>query len=190
MNEYERDKGISAADRAYDSHGPREKLFNAVPATGEARAAFVERVALRLAIDAAFTSEPEAAGMPAHAEARVRAAYERGSQGMDSDALALDTPTPWLAAEAAFAGDVSFLMKLMGRNVSMPTPRFLRYVADALGTRLAVVRQHFEIPPILALAGVERKASSKPSGPQVEDFATAVQASGVPDELKARWLAG
>ncbi len=190
MNEQERDKGISAADRAYDSHELREELFDSVPATGEARAAFVERVALRLAIDAASASEPEAAGIPAYAEERIRAAYERGSQGMPSDALALDTPAPWLAAETAFAGDMSFLMKLVGRNVSMPTTWFLRYVADALGTRLAVVRRHFETPPDLALAGVERKASGKRTGPQVENFIAAVQASDVPDELKARWLAG
>ena len=188
MSEHERDKGISAADRAYDSQGAREGLFDAAPASGEARAAFVERIALRLAVDAASTPEPEPAVVPAHAEKRIRAAYERGSQGAFGAPLALDTPAPWLAAEGAFASDISFLMKLVSRNVSMPTTRFLRYVADALGTRLAVVRQHFEIPPDLALAGVERKASGKRASPQVEDFTAAVQASGVPDELKARWL--
>lgn len=102
----------------------------------------------------------------------------------------LSKPAPWVAAMDAFNGDDEFVMKLCGRHVSQPPARFVRYVADALGVGVGQVRQHFapggHAPGI---AGAENKASGKLGKGRVEDFAEAVQAADIPEELRARWLA-
>lgn len=175
-----------AADRIFEAGAGPEEVSAAMPAGEDERSEFMARLLVRAAIKAADEGVP--VDVPASVVGRLRQAYERTRPRVrpEPDLAAAAT---WLGARDAFNGDIAFVMKLAGRNVSFPTRRFLRHVADVLGATVAAVAAHFEPKDRLALASIERKSSTKPSAHKVEDFAAAVRQADLPEELKARWLA-
>ncbi len=157
---------------------------------GEAeKVEFLGRLAVRAALRDADGNEEDIDDLglldgfeQAYAADKARSAGVEGSKDLSRAA-------PWVAAMDAFNGDDEFVMKLCGRHVSQPPARFIRYVADVLGVAVGQVQQHFapggHAPGI---AGAENKASGKLGKGRIEDFAAAVQAADIPEELRARWL--
>lgn len=189
MTNESRDRGRLAADEVFDAGNRPDDIRAAMPEAGEARSAYLERLAIRSAVHAAASQGGDFGPVPTSVAARLRAAYDQGRSHAAVGEADLTKLGPWRAAQGAFAGDMEFIMKLMGRRVTTPTAGFVRYVADALGANLASVRRHFETPGGLVFSGVERKSSGKPAAPRVEDFAIAVGSAEVPQELKDHWLA-
>jgi hypothetical protein len=188
----ERHDPRALADRVVDDGSRAEDLVDALAGLGEDRAAFMRRLASR-AVLRDQDGEPAAEepgnidALIAHAQAVYEAEKERTAEANRFKDLSR-LPT-WIDAKAAFGDDVTFVIKLAGRSVSSPTPRFLRYAADALGVAIAQVREHFSEGLPRGLVGAENKAPGKPRMDAVEDFETAVLTSNVPETLRVRWLA-
>jgi hypothetical protein len=179
------DQARLAADVVYESGSRPDDIRAAAAKLGSANKTFFERLAIRAALDAA---ERTATGdePPASLVEAMIGTYEteRAASAMPD----LSKPAIWLAAKEAFGNDVSFMMKLVARQVTSPTARFLRYCSDVLGVGLGSVKQHFQTAPDHRLVGVERKASGKQIDVGPEPFDEAVRAASVPDDLKRRWL--
>lgn len=181
-----------AADAVFETGTRREDVGAALARLDESgKAAFLERLSIRAALAGMQTHDAADAPPEDALLNRIDEVYQSEkalhAAGQRRD---LSQPETWVAAEAAFGNDMGFIIKLCGRHISNPTAQFLRYVSDALGVALDQVRQHFAADGILpGVAGAEFKASGKPGKGRVEDFATAVRAADVPDELRARWLA-
>lgn len=188
----ERQNPRSLADRVVEDGSRVEDLVDALSGLGEDRAEFLRRLASRAVLrdqdGEPAAEEPENIDvLIAHAWAIYETEKERTAEANRPKDLSR-LPT-WIDAKAAFGDDVTFVIKLAGRSVTSPTPRFLRYAADALGVAIAQVREHFAEGLPRGLAGAENKAPGKPRTDAVEDFETAVRTSNVPETLRARWLA-
>lgn len=153
--------------------------------------AFLQRLHVRQSLSAAAAAAPDPEILISEQRLHaLKVIYESAIDEGTTAPLNMSDPKIWLAAKDALGGDVLFIMKLVNRQVTMPTTRFLRDTADALGSGLDSVRQHFARSPDLSLAGVDRKGSGKPRGQAVQAFDEAVSGAQVPDHLKQRWLAG
>ena len=181
------------ADRVVENGSRSEDMVEALPAAGPDRTLFLRRLASRAVLrERDESGEVEQPGDSSALVASARVVYEAEkerttAQGAASDLSRLPT---WIAAKAAFGNDVTFVVKLAGRLVTAPSPRFLRYAADALGVAVAQVREHFADGLPRGLVGAENKAAGKPRADAVEDFEAAVRASKVSEALRTRWLAG
>lgn len=178
-------RATDAADDVFERGSRPEDIDAALAQVGNARKVFFDRLAVRAMLHANIVSETgEApAAMVAAAISTLQSKTHPNTAGAD-----LGDPKTWLAAKAAFGNDVPFIMKLFGRQVTIPTNRFMRDAADALGVAIDRVRDHFVTsgPPLAA--GIERKASGRQIGPSVESFQQAVASANLPAETKNRWL--
>lgn len=180
-----RDRVRQMADEIFENGSAASDVRSALAELGDDGKEFLERLAVRASMQAgaahsAFDSVPAAIS-----EALV-ASYD--AQRNNIGRADVSAPATWMAAKAWFGNDVQFIMKLAGRQVSAPSHRFLRDAADALGVGIDRLKEHFALAGNPALAGVERKASGRQTGPDVEPFDDAVNASKLPDEIKKRWL--
>lgn len=182
-------KGLERAKRAADEifeKGSRpEDIRAALADLGDQKRAFLNRLAVHASLEAAEGSAAEDEP-PASILDEMLARYEAECGATRHADLA--QPSTWVAAKAAFGNDMEFIIKLFERRVTRPNRRFLLDAADAIGTTFEQIAAHFEVGAGLAPVGVERKASGKQSGPEVESFEAAVRTAKLPDELKNRWL--
>ncbi|WP_201834958.1 hypothetical protein [Microvirga zambiensis] len=185
MNTDRLNKARLAADEVFERGSRPEDIRAALAELADEKRAFLDRLAVRASLQAASECEAEDAP-PASILDSLMTSYDTARAQARSIDLA--TPAPWLAAKAAFGNDMPFIMKLAGRQITTPTRGFLRYAADALGVAIERLQEHFIVSGGPALAGVERKASGKQSGPTVESFEAAIRASKLPEDLKNRWL--
>tara|TARA_R110002094_G_scaffold127823_2_gene121724 strand:+ start:5131 stop:5715 length:585 start_codon:yes stop_codon:yes gene_type:complete len=93
----------------------------------------------------------------------------------------------WLAIEPVLR-DRDFLIRLAQRGLSGLGARCARDLADLLGVPKQVLEDYFAGQAGENLAFVENRNVGKPQDGGVEDFATALARSDVPDAFKRRWL--
>lgn len=183
------------ADLIVEAGADPDEIASALSQLGDRADAFLARLAVHSALRGDDEDPTEAADGDAEASASLLARMQSVYEAEKADTAALARPRDlsnlktWVAAKAAFGNDVTFVIKLAGRHVSPPPGRFVRYAADALGVALTQVRQHFADGMPRGVAGAEFKSSGKPGMDGVEDFAEAVRAASIPDELRSRWLA-
>lgn len=174
------------ADEIFENGSSAADIQSALAQLGDDRREFLDRLAVRASLQAGAGSA-DFGTPPASITDRLMASYE--AQRPKAGQVDVAAPATWIAAKAWFGNDMQFIMKLVGRQVSVPSHRFLRDAADALGVGIERLKEHFALAGNPALAGVERKASRKQSGPGVESFEAAVNASKLSDDVKKRWLA-
>lgn len=183
------------ADRIVEAGADPDEIAAALTQLGDQAGVFLGRLAAHSALRVGDGDASDAADRDAEASASLLAHVQSVYEAEKADTAALARPKDlsklptWVAAKAAFGNDVTFVIKLAGRHVTPPTSRFVRYAADALGVAITQVRQHFADGMPRGVAGAEFKSSGKPGTGGVEDFAEAVRAASIPDELRSRWLA-
>lgn len=179
------DRARRAADEIFEKGSHPDDIRAALADLGDQKRVFLNRLAvhasLQAAEDSAVEDEPPASILD---EMMARYEAERGA----TRKVDLAQPSTWVAAKAAFGNDMEFIIKLFERRVTRPSRRFILDAADALGATFAQVAAHFDLGTGLPPVGVERKASGKQSGPEVESFEAAVHTAKLPSELKKRWL--
>lgn len=183
------------ADRIVAGGSDPDEIAAALAGLGNRADVFLSRLAAHSALRGNDEDPTGVANRDAEASAALLAHVQSVYEAEKADTAALARPKDlsnlrtWIAAKAAFGNDITFVIKLAGRHVTPPTGRFVRYAADALGVALTQVRQHFADGMPRGVAGAEFKSSGKPGTDGIEDFAKAVRAASVPDELRSRWLA-
>lgn len=185
MKTDQRNRARMLADEIFENGSTATDIQSALAQLGDDKREFLERLAVRASLQAGADSA-DLGTSPSSLITRLMASYE--SQRPKASQADVAAPATWIAAKAWFGNDMQFIMKLVGRQVSGPSHRFLRDAADALGVEIERLKEHFELAGNPALTGVERKASGKQTGPYVESFDAAVNASKLPDEIKKRWL--
>jgi hypothetical protein len=178
------ERARAAADHAFEAASNEADLLRALAEHADAEDEFIERLAVRTAL--ASVSEAEKPDLDMNEQ--IADAIARYASMPDPDVADLSQPATWTAANDKLGGDMAFVIKLFDRKVSTPTRRFLQDAADALGASLAAIKLHFASVPAVGPAGVERKASGAQRGLAQEDFASAVSAANISEDLKRRWL--
>lgn len=187
MNTDRRDIIRQMADEVFERGAPAADVRSALAVLGDEGHEFLQRLAVRAALKAG-TAELDSGSAPALISEELIARYN--GQRATTGQIDIAAPATWIAAKAWFGNDTQFIMKLVGRQVSAPSPRFIRDAADALGVGIDRLKEHFSLAGNPSLAGIERKASGRQVGPNVQPFEDAVNASKVPDHLKKRWMEG
>ncbi len=182
-----RDRVRQMADEIFEKGSTASDVRSALAELGDDGGEFLDRLAVRASLQAGAAHTGLDPAPAAISEALVASYNAQRAKIGQSD---ISAPATWIAAKAWFGNDMQFIMKLVGRQVSAPSHRFLRDAADALGVGIERLRDHFALAGNPALAGVERKASGRQTGPDVEPFDDAVNASKLPDDIKKRWLEG
>ncbi|MBR0554420.1 hypothetical protein J5J10_01915 [Ciceribacter sp. L1K23] len=181
-----RQRAIAAADEVFENGSRTDDIRAALAQIGDGRKTFFDRLAVRAMLEASVDADASDGEQPDVSEADVEGLLAK--TGSSTSAPSLRDPKTWMGAKSFFGNDTPFIMKLFAAKVSTPTPRFLRDAADAMGVALSSLKVHFTAGGTPMAAGIERKASGKQTGPEVESFSDAVSASNLPDALKKRWL--
>ena len=190
----DKDDPRAMADRIVEAGADPDEITAALAQLGDHAGVFLRRIAAHSAFRGVGEDPTEDVDRDAEASASLLVHVQSVYDAEKANTAALEHPKDlsklptWVAAKAAFGNDITFVIKLAGRHVTPPTSRFVRYAADALGVAITQVRQHFADGMPRGVAGAEFKSSGKPGTDGVEDFAKAVRAASIPDELRSRWL--
>ena len=76
MTNVNRDQGRFAADEVFDAGNRPDDIRAALPKAGEARSAFLERLAARTTVHAAANQSEDFGAVPTSVVARLRATYD------------------------------------------------------------------------------------------------------------------
>jgi hypothetical protein len=126
-----------------------------------------------------------------HQHAKAVAANLADDTDLADDVVRLSRPETWLAAEDAFCCQRLFLMKVASGAYPPPLPSgFHRYVVDNLKVRWEAFSVFLAKPRSQPRLGYEFNSKIKPtvSTGANEDFAAAVRALPIDEDMKRRWL--
>jgi hypothetical protein len=176
-----------AADAVFAAGLRPDDIRQALAAHPDAQDALVDRLAAIASLSASgeTTADDVSVERLDALVARAMDLYDSIDSAVQSDLSAVKT---WRAAGPVLGIDMPFLIKLFERRVTMPGRRFLQDASDALGVSVEALGAYFALDPAPSGAGVERKGSGAETGPVRENFADAVKAAQVSDDVKARWL--
>jgi hypothetical protein len=181
-----RQRAIAVADEVFENGSRTDDIRAALTQIGDGKRMFFDRLAVRAMLAANADADASEGEQSDVSDAELEGLIAK--TGSSTSAPSLRDPKTWMGAKSFFGNDTPLIMKLFAAKVSSPTPRFLRDAADAMGVALSSLKVHFAAGGAPIPAGIERKASGKQTGPEVESFSDAVSASNLPDALKKRWL--
>lgn len=185
MNTDRHDMVRQMADEIFEKGASAADIKSALAELGDNGDKFLQRLAIRAALEAGAAASDFGPVPDAISDKLIASYNNKPDTAVKND---ISAPSTWLVAKAWFGNDLQFIMKLVGRQVSPPSSRFLRDAADALGVSIDRLKEHFALAGNPTLSGIERKASGRQVGPDVQPFEDAVNASKLPNHLKKRWM--